>query len=226
MSYKDVIPESDLRAYEKLYQKVGFGDKPAILVIDVTNAFVDPKYPLASETSYKMSLSAVKNISTLIQKARSRSIPIIYSRSGRGSGLLFDEGVSRKEAEKVKRMGRTTQDPHANQIVDEIAPTSNDLIITKVRASVFFGTPLISYLIYHNIDTLIITGMTTSGCVRASTVDAASYNFRVTIPEECVADRAELPHKVNLFDIDMRYADVVQLSDVMTYLESLPIKHK
>lgn len=205
---------------------MGFGQKPAVIVIDMTNAFVDPKYTHASKTSWEMGVKTIEGLKVLLAGARSRSVPIVYSKSERESGLLFDIGVSRKAAERALREGRKPPEPLANEIIREIAPEENDLVITKIRASVFFCTHLISYLIYKNIDTLIMTGMTTSGCVRASVVDAASYNYRVIVPEECVADRAVVPHKANLFDMAMKYADVVPLSDVLSYLRNLAPQQK
>ncbi len=221
MSYLDAIPESDREVYGRgrYGSKMGFGLRPAIVVIDMMNNAFDPKH--TRSISKDMGTKALKSIRSLIDEARHGSIPIVYSKSGRETGLLFDLGVSRKAGERAKKEGFKPKDPSAYEIVKELAPAEGDLIITKIRASIFFCTPLISYLIYNNIDTLIMTGQSTSGCVRASVVDAASYNFRVIIPEECVADRAVVPHKVNLFDMAMKYADVIPLSEVLDYLRNL-----
>jgi maleamate amidohydrolase len=109
-----------------------------------------------------------------------------------------------------------------NEIVAEVAPLPDDIFIEKRKPSAFFGTPLMSYLTNMRADSLILTGTTTSGCVRASAVDALSYDLRVTIPEEAVFDRGELSHKIALFDLHMKYIDVTTLSDVIGYLEKLP----
>lgn len=104
----------------------------------------------------------------------------------------------------------------ADSVIPELRPLDDDIIVTKAKASVFFGTQLASMLVSLGIDTIIVTGVTTSGCVRATVVDGFSNNFRVIVPAECVGDRASLPHKVSLFDMDMKYADVMDLDDVLT----------
>ena len=108
-----------------------------------------------------------------------------------------------------------------NDIVSEVAPEPDDVFIEKRKPSAFFGTPLMSYLNNMGANWLILTGTTTSGCVRASAVDALSYDLRVTIPEEAVFDRGELSHKVALFDLHMKYINVTDLNDVLSYLSSL-----
>jgi maleamate amidohydrolase len=105
--------------------------------------------------------------------------------------------------------------------VKEIRPHQKDVVIAKGKASIFFGTPILSVLNHFAVDTLIITGATTSGCVRATAVEAASYDYFVVVPEECVIDRAVQPHKVNLFDIDMKYGDVMPTLEVISYIAKL-----
>jgi nicotinamidase-related amidase len=115
-------------------------------------------------------------------------------------------------------------DPAAHEsaaIPPEIAPRPDEPVIVKGKPSAFFGTQLHSMLTYHNVDTLVVTGMVTSGCVRATVDDAFSHDYRVIIPEECVADRAEVPHRVNLFDMEMISADVLPLDDVLAHLRGL-----
>ena len=109
-----------------------------------------------------------------------------------------------------------------NEIVAEIAPTEKDVYFVKRKPSAFLGTPLLGHLVYLGADTVITTGTETSGCVRATAVDAAQYNFRSIVPEECVWDRGELTHKVNLHDIQMKYGDVKPTADVIDYMRSLP----
>jgi nicotinamidase-related amidase len=103
--------------------------------------------------------------------------------------------------------------------VEDIAPQQNELVIRKHRASAFFGTTLVSYLISHRVDTLLVAGTTTSGCVRATVLDGHSYDFRVSIVEECVFDRWMISHKIALFDLHAKYADVVGLADTLHYLQ-------
>lgn len=214
--FRDIIPESDLSAYGKgdFGLRAGYGKKPAIIVIDMTYAFVDPSHALASGD---MGWNAVKSVKPLIEESRNKNIPIIYTIGlSEPSDTQAERGISRKSL-----LSKWVPKPRANDVVDEISPKNGDIVLKKRKASIFFGTNLLSILVFHNIDTLIMTGATTSGCVRASVVDAASNNFYVIVPEECVADRAVVPHKANLFDIDMKYGDVVPLQEVLTYVRSI-----
>lgn len=215
MEFSDIIPEEDLRAYQKGKhgQLMGFGKRPCLLAIDLTYAFVDPSFALASGN---MASQAVEKIKALLDKARGKEIPIIYIKGISQTNNAADWGISRK-----RTVNKDLKSGKGNQIVEAIAPQPGDIVIQKPKASAFFATNLLSTLIYHQIDTLIITGVSTSGCVRATVVDAASYNYFVVIPEECVADRAKVPHKVNLFDMHMKYADVIPLPKVLNYLETL-----
>jgi len=109
-----------------------------------------------------------------------------------------------------------------NEIVAEIAPRDGDVVIRKQKPSAFFGTPLIAMLNEVHADTVLVTGCTTSGCVRASAIDAFSYNFRVCVIEECVFDRGQASHKINLFDMNAKYADVILLNEAVEYIKRLP----
>jgi maleamate amidohydrolase len=213
LDYSDVIPQSDLEAYAKggFGKRMGFGKKPCILVIDMTYGFVDPKNPLARGS---MGFKAVTHLKTLLENARTHKVPIVYTTGLNAISNSMPIGISRKVVVHPQ--------PEENKIVDEIAPQEGDVVVAKGKASVFFGTTLLTFLNHHHIDTLIITGMTTSGCVRGTVVEAASYDYFVAIPEECVADRALVPHKVNLFDMEMKYADVIPMKEVMEYFETLP----
>ena len=213
MDYTGIIPESDLEGYRKagFGKRMGFGKNPCVIVIDMTYGFVDPSNALAHGS---MGLKAVKNLEALLEKARSRGVPIVYTTGLNSISSSNPIGISRKVVVANPK-------PKENEIVEEIKPREADVVIPKGKASVFFGTTLLSYLNRHSIDTLIMTGATTSGCVRGSVVEAASYDYFVIVPEECVADRAEVPHKVNLFDMDMKYADVIPTREVIEYFETL-----
>jgi len=214
--WDDVIPESERQIYAKGgmgQERVGMGEKPAIIVVDMTYGFVDSAFPLGhSATGYP----AVSAIRRLLEDARPLGIPIFYSRSR--SGTTTCERGRWKGGGAIAHPGML--DPKANTIVPDIAPQGGDIVIAKTWPSVFFGTDLPSYLIYHQVDTLIVTGMVTSGCVRGTAIDAFSYNLRVIIPEECVADRGPTSHKVALFEINMKYGDVLPLHQVMAELHS------
>lgn len=199
-----------MEAYKKagFGKRMGFGRRPCVVVIDMTYGFVDPANPLARG---KMAVRAVKQIARLLSKAREKGVPIVYTTGLNSVSNIVSPGISRKVL--------VHPGPRENMIVSGIKPKSGDVVLPKGKASIFFGTPMLSILNHFGIDTLIVTGAMTSGCVRASVVEAASYDYYVAVPEECVADRAELPHQVNLFDMHMKYADVIPLSEVLNYLE-------
>jgi maleamate amidohydrolase len=214
--WDDVIPEAERQLYTKSgmgQERVGMGEQPAIIVVDMTYGFVDSAFPLGhSATGYP----AVAAIRRLLDHVRPLGIPVFYSRSR--SGATSCERGRWKGGGAIANPGML--DPKANTIVADIAPHPGDVVIAKTWPSVFFGTDLPSYLIYHRVDTLIVTGMVTSGCVRGTAVDAFSYNLRVIVPEECVADRGQTSHKVALFEIHMKYGDVLPLHQVMTELQA------
>jgi maleamate amidohydrolase len=214
----DLIPPSDFGMYQKagLGHRIGFGRVPAVLVVDATRAFVEDEFPLGNS---RMGQPAVAAIRRLLDTARAQQVPVFFTRmdpfkSPTEAGRWYDvaPGV----------LGQP-DDPQAiagGMIPPIISPQPGETVITKPKPSAFFGTGLQSQLVFHGIDTLIVTGMVTSGCVRATVDDAFSYNYRVIVPVECVADRAEVPHFVNLFDMDMISADVLPLQTVLEYLAS------
>lgn len=199
-------------------RRQGFGTRPAILVVDVTYAFVGdrPEPILSSIERWHQSAGedgwrAVAHIRTLLDAARAARVPIVYTAGvdGADSGRWSDKNARRAENEAR---------PERNTIVPDIAPCPGDLVIRKEKPSAFFGTPLAAHLVRLGVDSLLVTGGTTSGCVRASAVDAFSYNYRVAIVEECVFDRGQASHAMSLFDLQQKYADVVTLADALAAL--------
>lgn len=205
---------------------MGFGSRPAVLVIDVSYDFVghEPAPILESTALWRNSCgedgwAGVAAIATLLDAARAHSLPIFYTTSevprpdGLGKGLW-----------RSSRNGEETQVPGfvGSDIVREIAPQERDVVIRKQKPSAFFGTPLMSLLRELDVDTLLVTGTTTSGCVRASVIDAFSYNLNVAVVEEGCFDRGQASHAINLFDMDAKYADVVSLDTTLEYLATLP----
>lgn len=188
----------------------GFGDRPALLIVDTMNAFVDPRYPLGLG---EPGAACVRRISELRDAAREARIPVLYSK---GKPAADPAELGRW---KFEPKPRDPQLPEPTDIVPELEPARGEMVVSKRRPSAFFGTELTSLLIYHGIDTVILTGLVTSGCIRATAIDAFSQNFRVVVPQECVADRAKAPHAINLFDIHMKYGDVVETDEVFTYLD-------
>jgi maleamate amidohydrolase len=216
MDFSKIIPPEDLKVFEKGRhgQRMGFGKKPCLLLVDMTYAFVDPGYALCSGESPGQAVTESK---ALLAAARKKGLPVIYTRGVSDSVNPADWGSSRK-----RMVNREFKRDKANAIVESITPLPGEIVIEKPKASAFFGTNLLGTLIFHQVDTVIVTGVSTSGCVRASVVDAASYNYYVIVPEECVGDRAALSHRINLFDMHMKYADVLPKSEVINYIETLP----
>jgi len=222
MAAWDDLPISDRD--RALFAKGGMGgrltpgERPAVLVVDMNNAFVDDRYPMANEETGR---PAARAIARLLEAARRQGVPVFYT-----TGLITDSqavrGIWKGDYGQVDHP--LLSRPESNEITREIPPQPGDVVIQKAKPSAFWGTGLIDMLIYHKVDTVIVTGMTTSGCVRATVVDAFSHNLRVLVPEECSADRGELSHKVSLFDMHMKYADVLPLDEVLGYLDSVATK--
>lgn len=200
---------------------IGLGERPGLLVIDVQYRTVgntpkpfDEALQDYSTACGQVGWDAIGNIAVIVALFRERGWPVIYP------------FVAPKGAHDAGRLGAkvpTIMDIPAKgyEFIPDIAPTEADLLIPKKHPSAFFGTPLISHLVDLGIDTLVITGCTTSGCVRSSAVDAFAYNFRVLVPHDACYDRAEVIHQVNLFDIGQKYADVMPTEDAITHLRSI-----
>jgi len=196
--------------------RVGFGDRPGLLVIDMARAFCDPAYKVGSDQT-----PAVEAIAELLEAARAARVPvyfttIAYLPDGRDGGWFVKKLPALMELQ--------LDDPAVMEIDPRIAPAADDTVILKKYASAFFQTHLASMLVTEAIDTLIVTGCSTSGCVRATVIDGVSHGYRVIVPREAVSDRAEGPHLANLFDIDSKYGDVVPLSEALEYLHALPTR--
>jgi maleamate amidohydrolase len=226
--WETVITDQEKAIYEAAgYGKRGrWGSRPAVIVIDVNYNFVGdrPEPILESIKRFHDSCGeagwrAVPRIATLLEQARRARVPIFYTtQDNRVDRLVLGSwdsknGRALEPSEELQRIG--------TRIVDEVAPRPEDVVFVKLKPSAFFGTPLISWLNELRVDTLIVTGVSTSGCVRATTIDAFSYNFSVIVVEDCVFDRAETPHLVNLFDMQSKYADVVPLDEASSYLRGL-----
>jgi maleamate amidohydrolase len=205
----------------------GFGNRPAVLIVDVNYAFCGhkPEPILESVKTWRNSCglaawNALPHIQTLLSSAREKHIPVIYTTGKDRRPDGFDAGGwSRKNSRSDEQ--EVSVNIRGNEIMKEIAPIESDIVIEKLKPSAFHGTPLLGYLVDLGIDTLLICGTTTSGCVRASVIDAFSQNFKVSIVEECTFDRGEASHAINLFDMNAKYADVVNIGETVTYLESL-----
>lgn len=199
--------------YQGLFDgRLGFGKKPAVLVVDFINAYTTPGSPL-----YALPVvEAVTETVDLLTLARQKNIPIFYTRVIYNKNGL-DGGIF---VQKVPVLRRMVEGEPLADIVPQLPPAENDVIINKQYASAFFGTALAAALTAQGIDTIILTGCSTSGCIRASAVDGMQYGFRVIVPRECVGDRHPEPHQANLFDINSKYGDVVSKQEVMEYFQN------
>jgi len=223
--WDDVITDQDRLVYEASGYgegRIGLGNKPALVIIDVTYNFTGDKPEPILESIKRFPYScgeegwqAVYQIASLLSLVREKRVPIVYTTSAMGPR---PEGWVSIKCSRIKEVARM---PEANEIVKEIAPTEKDIVIYKPRANIFYGTPLLSMLNALRVDTLLVCGTTTSGCVRASVVEAMANNFRVGVIEECTFDRGQVSHKVNLFDMNAKYADVISISEARDYISRL-----
>lgn len=193
--------------------RVGYGVSPAVVVVDVTLGFTRPDSPLGASAE-----SVVHAIQRLLAAARAQHLPIVfttvaYSADDRLRAAMF--------LRKVPALGILDPASAWVQIDPRVAPRPEEPVLTKLYASAFFGTPLLSLLVAKQVDTVIVTGLTTSGCVRATVVDTLQHGFRPIIPREAVGDRNPVAHETSLRDIDAKYGDVVELDEVLAYLAAL-----
>jgi nicotinamidase-related amidase len=195
----------------------GFGQKPALIVVDMNVGFTDPASPLVCDLE-----DVVGAISRLLDEARRAEIPVVYTT------VSFSEGDKRTAAafiDKVPALLTLEAGSRWVEIDPRIAPRPDEPVLNKLFASAFFGTALASLLASAGCDSLIVTGASTSGCVRATVVDALQHGYRPIVPREAVGDRNTDAHVANLYDIDAKYGDVVSVDDVVGHLEELDGAH-
>jgi maleamate amidohydrolase len=189
------------------------GERPAMLVVDFSCGFTDPECALGAEMS-----DEIEATRRLLDAARTKGITVVFTTIGFEPSLK-DGALWIQKAPALADLqlgGRWVEiDPRLDRREDET-------VILKKGASAFFGTNLAAILISQGVDTVILCGATTSGCIRATAVDLLQHGFPTLVPRECVGDRAEAPHEANLFDIQAKYADVVSVEDALEYLESVP----
>jgi nicotinamidase-related amidase len=213
--WKDIVDDEILEIYEAYHRDLFVGRNPAVLAIDLYNkAYLGGNKPVRevnrehSGSCGENAWKAIQPTHRLFGAARAAGVPVIYTtRHVDTAGVQSTNRNLREEKDDVY------------DIFDQLAPKLGELVIYKERASAFFGTPLIAHLRRLGVESLIICGESTSGCVRASTVDAYSYGFHNVVVEECTYDRSMLSHKVNLFDMHHKYADVMHVDEVVVHLE-------
>jgi len=195
---------------------IGFGERPAVIVVDFQAAFTDPQYPIGG---FKHIHDARDETAKLLDAARRCGVPVASCFTGYWS----DQDMPYWKIGAVREQFFLDHDGMAMD--EKIWDKKYDYVFPKSAPSIFFKTPLTTFLTKHSVDTVIVTGCTTSGCVRASTIDSFSHGFRTIIPESCVGDADEGPHNDNLRDVGRRYADVVTRADVEGYFEDVRKKN-
>ena len=188
---------------------VGLGEQPALLVIDLINAFTDPETSLGSDVD-----DVLEQTERLLSAFREHDLPRYFTT------VAFEEsyGDAGRFIEKVPALRELRLGTEAVEVDDRIEPVGDERVILKKYASAFFGTDLETELTTQRVDTLVLAGVTTSGCIRATAVDSLQHGYRTIVPEDAVGDRAEGPHRANLFDIDAKYGDVVTTDAVIDHL--------
>lgn len=216
--WQDVIPPEDVATYASYTRETFIGESPALLAIDLYNLVYKggAKLPHELEPDYPNSCGvhahdAIEPTVSLFAAARAAGIPIFY----------VTAQYSPHRVQSTRRRKKIPMTAHDCEIHDAFAPQPEDTVFRKERPSAFFGTPLVAHLNQRRIDSLIVCGESTSGCVRASTLQAHMYGFHVSLVEECVFDRSDIVHKVNLFDMHHKYADVMKLDEVVAHLDSM-----
>ena len=202
-------------------RRIGFGARPAILVIDVQNYMVGPppgsRHPYPSACG-EAAVAAVAAIARLLDVARAAAVPVFYTRNRyRRDGA--DIGVYARKRGMPDTEGWCLDGSEGAEIHAAVTPRAGEIVLGKTKPSAFHGTPLLELMIDRSVDTLLICGGSTSNCVRASAVDAASNNLRTIVVSECVFDRFRISHLASLFDLDRQYADVVSLDEAIAALE-------
>jgi maleamate amidohydrolase len=206
--------ETTREIYERarLGQSVTLGTRPAVLVVDFSRGFTDPECTLGSDLTRE-----VEATNRVLAVAREREIPVIFTTIG------FEPNL--KDAslwlEKLPALEDLIVGSKWVEIDPRLERREDETVVLKKGPSAFFGTNLPSILISQGVDTVVLCGATTSGCIRASAIDLLQYGYPTLVPRECVGDRAQDPHEANLVDIQAKYADVVSVEEAISYLESV-----
>lgn len=224
------LTDQDRRVFEASGwgQREGFGKRPVVLVIDVNYNFAGDRPEPIEDSIVRWRNScgaagweAAGRTTEVLHRARARGVPVIFSTGGDRRQDGWDSGRWRDKNSRRKD-DLLGDKPDGTTILPVLEPQPEDIIVRKSKPSVFFGSTLASYLVELGADSIIACGATTSGCVRATVVDAFSLNYRVALIEECTFDRGDASHAINLFDLDQKYADVVSKAEVIAYLDGLP----
>jgi maleamate amidohydrolase len=211
-------PDTGDGGVRSTYRRAGFsgafrmGDRPALLVVDLCRGFTDPAFPLGSEAP-----DEIERTRGVLDAARRAGVLVVFTT------IAYDEGTLRSTAwlRKVPSLAGLTVGSPWVEIDPRLAPRPEESVVAKTGASAFFGTTLAALLVGAGIDSVVVLGATTSGCVRASVVDSVQHGFATFVVPDCCVDRARGPHEANLFDMTAKYADALPAEEVVGYLERL-----
>lgn len=198
--------ELDIYRRQGMGASVGFGRHPALLIVDFVVGFTDPAHFGGGNIT-----ASIQATVPLLAHARAMGWPVVHTR------VVYADDASDAGAftRKAPSLTKLTETSPLSQIVSELTPIGGELVLRKRQASAFFGTELAGWLQWKGVDTVLVCGCTTSGCVRASVVDATSHNFRTMVVTDCVGDRALGPHEASLFDMGQKYADLTESAEIM-----------
>ena len=199
--------------FEGFHGRAGFGERPALVVVDVNRGFTDPASPLVCDLE-----ECVGAIARLLEAFRAAGLPVVFTT------VVYDDFGKQAAAvfiEKVPALLVLEPGSEWVEIDPRIAPVEGEPVLSKHFASAFFGTTLASVLASARADSVVVTGASTSGCVRATALDAMQHGYRVVVPREAVGDRNRAAHEANLYDLDTKYADVVSLDETLAHIDEL-----
>ena len=203
--------------HEGFHGRAGFGSRPALVVVDINVGFTDPASPLVCDLE-----DVVEAIRRLLEEARRAGIPVVYTTVSYSEG---DKIAARAFIDKIPALLTLEAGSRWAEIDPRLAPLPGEPVLNKLFASAFFGTPLQALLTAAGCDSVVVVGASTSGCVRATVVDALQHGFRPIVPREAVGDRNPAAHEASLYDMDTKYADVVTLAQVLEHFEEIAAAH-
>jgi nicotinamidase-related amidase len=204
----------EVYARARLGESVTLGSRPAVLVVDFSCGFTDPASTLGSDLT-----AEVEATKRLLDVARAKGLPVVFTTIGYDASLK-DGGLW---LQKVPSLGELQVGGRWVEIDPRLEPREDEPVVLKKGASAFFGTNLTAILVTQGVDSVVLCGATTSGCIRATAIDLLQLGWPTLVPRECVGDRAQAPHEANLFDIQAKYADVVSVEDALAYLDGVPV---
>ncbi len=217
-----LIPDEDVRAMEERGgpqdRELTMGQRPALIVVDMTRAFAHDGYPTSCTRTGGP--AATKANVALLAAARRAGTPVFFTKKLENGPRLRPAELGWKHARRSGLFATPAGLPDGNVVADELRPTDEEIVVSKPKPSAFYGTALDSYLIYHGVDTIIVSGMVTSGCVRATVIDGYNRGYHVVVPHEATADYSVFMHRSSLFDMHLKYADVVDLATLVARLEA------